>query len=247
MAGKIFEHDCYSLMKFNYLNWGGKIDTFLDIGANKGSVSLMAKIIMPTARIIALEPNPDIFNQTKKLLSPWGIECYPYALGDGNQMCYIPKKHSGLGRFCTKEEEGFWPVNQPRIFAQSFSLADLFKKFKLSQNNNFIIKCDCEGGERFLLNEESQKIISKSLMFIAELHSGFGGAGKTWNRWLECFHDTHDLFKGQWEYNNEEGTRQFIFTECEGSLFFGRGYQQVQLLKRDFIDLWKDFICNWQE
>ena len=109
MAGKILRYDCYDLRKFKV----GDIHTFLDIGANIGTTSLMAQILNPTARVIALEPVKETFEVLRRNLehvSHPKIECYNIALGDGKPMCFHRRKYNGMHRFYSEKEKelGWW-------------------------------------------------------------------------------------------------------------------------------------------
>jgi FkbM family methyltransferase len=64
----------------------------LDIGANTGVYSLVAKTLNPSARVIAFEPSRNIFNKLKDnvRLNEYDIDCHQVALSnlDGHQTFY---------------------------------------------------------------------------------------------------------------------------------------------------------------
>ncbi len=100
MAGKIHRFDCYDLRKHT----GSGIKTFIDIGANVGTTSIMARILFPKARIIAIESAKTTFEKLK-FFSNWFIECFQFALGDGKPVRFHDRGHLSLNRFYTEDEK----------------------------------------------------------------------------------------------------------------------------------------------
>jgi len=108
MGGHIWYYDIYDIRKFGI----DDVHTFLDIGCHVGSVVMMAKILLPKTRIIAVEPCKEIFDFLGEQRTFWGrniFEPYNLALGDGTPM-WIQKyyKKGGLKgdltKFYTEEE-----------------------------------------------------------------------------------------------------------------------------------------------
>ncbi len=239
MAGKVFRYDCYDLRKFK----PGDISTFIDIGANIGSVSLMAKVLNPTARVIALEPCEMTFNKLTENMAQWmntGIECYNVALGDGSDLC-LAKKHSlhnsGLNKFYAEEEKQWWP-SEDREMAPSKSLADIFKDYDISVSEPYIIKIDSEGGERFLLQQqETIDLVRGSVQAVFEIHLGFGGTGEQWREWIQNLSDTHELRIGQWEGEEDDELRKYRYIPHEDFLFTKKNHA-VELINRDWVGPW---------
>jgi FkbM family methyltransferase len=80
-------------------------DTFLDIGANKGMISLLgSRLVGPSGKVIAFEPNPrppSIFqgNVDRNRIS--NVVIMPFGLGDTNERLSlsVPKINTGEGSF----------------------------------------------------------------------------------------------------------------------------------------------------
>ena len=182
----IWRYDTYALRKFSPRS----IDYFLDIGGCQGTTSVLFKSIDPFARVIALEPCREDFELMNVAAGTWDVECYNLALGNGKPMCFEYRK-SGGHRLYTEEEKQWWPEDGYMI--ESLTLPQMMKRFGIK--GRYIIKVDCEGGERFLLEDPlSIDIIKGCVQFNLEYHRGFGGPQERWHEWFKNFTGTHDLF-----------------------------------------------------
>ena len=193
MAHRIWMYDTYSLRKY-----GPKtIDCFLDIGGCVGTTSLLFKTIDPYAKIRSIEPCKEDYEKLKLLGDEWGFRTYNFALGDGRPMC-LDRKHQGAHKFYTEAEKQWWPEDSYMV--ESRTLPQLAEQFGI--NGRYIIKVDCEGGERFILNDEkSIPLIRGAVQFNIELHR-FGGTLAAWSAWFNKFKTTHRLYK-----RNDKGQR----------------------------------------
>jgi FkbM family methyltransferase len=233
MAGKIWRYDSYDLRKYQ----PGDINYFVDIGANIGSTSLMAKILNPTARVVAFEPSPEIYKRLEQNMWQWkkaGIECYNIAIGDGKDMCLIAGKHSGMHRMCTGEEKQWWPDEQ--IMIPSKTLKSIFEDYKIPTSDTFILKMDCEGGERFLLSEQQEEealdIVRQSVQTMFEIHIPFGGTGEQWNLWFKKVSDTHELrIKIK---DGKEDAFRYRYLPIE-DFAYNRGNHEIELMNKKWI------------
>ena len=121
----------------------------------------------------------------------WDVECCNIALGNGEPMCF-EHRNSGGHRLYTEEEKQWWP--EDICMVESKTLPQLMDMFGIK--GRYIIKIDCEGGERFLLDDPiAIDIIKGCVQFNLEYHRGFGGKPERWHEWFRNFTDTHDLFK----------------------------------------------------
>jgi len=234
MSGKIIRYDCYDLRKFKI----GQINNFIDIGANKGTTSLMAKILMPDARIIAFEPCKETYsNYLVNNVSMWGIECHNTALGDGTSLCFVPGRHSGVHRFCVDniKEKKWWPPNY-KYTIESKTINNLFKNHNISINSSYILKIDCEGGERFLLQKEQKKdslnIIRNSVQTMIEIHFGFGGNTEQWNSYFNEIKNTHDIKIGVWK-DKKTPDRRYEYVPCNS--LPNKGFKQFELINKKWF------------
>ncbi len=198
----------------------GDIYTFIDIGAHSGQVSASIFESIAPNRIIALEPCKENFERLLKKNKKLGnvFECYNVAYGCGEELYYRYKKATGMRRFITKKEKKYWipdesilPEIQYPYPIESKTLKDIFQDYNIDFDKPYIIKMDCEGCERFLLeNEEDLLYVKNAALFTAELHffrQDFDGTPKEdsskrkeFASWIcDNFSDTHDLFTGRQE------------------------------------------------
>ena len=203
-VSEVWQSDVYSLRKYSLSG----IDYFLDIGACLGSASVFFKAIDPFARVIAIEPSKAEYEYLRTLVTPWEIECYNIALGDNTPLCFDCRER-GRHRFYAKDEE--WWVENPAYTVGSKSLSGLFEYFKIK--GRYIIKIDCEGGERFLLRDKQAiEIVKNAVQFNLEIHRGFGFNIEQWIEWFAHFNDTHTFYMKEKAYDSK---RQFIYQETD--------------------------------
>ena len=204
MSGNIWKWDQYDLRRF----YPGSTDYFLDIGGCVGTTSVLFKAIDPWAQVIACEPCKEDFEIMKVVAGQWDVRCYNVALGNGEQLCFGRKKQ-GAHRFYTSDEKKWWPET-PEYLVPSMTLPQMFKKFNIKGRYN--IKVDCEGGERFLLDdEEAIEIIRGCVQFNMEYHPGFDHTHEEWNRWFSKFFDTHTMRSR----NGKNEGRRAVFEEID--------------------------------
>ena len=184
--GGIWRCDNYDLRKYSPKS----IDYFLDIGGCEGTTSVLFKSIDPFATVIGLEPCINDYALMKVSAGTWDVQCYNMALGNGEPMCFEYRK-SGGHRLYTEREKKWWP--EGGYMVESRTLPQLMEQFGIK--GRYIIKIDCEGGERFILDDPlAIDIIKGCVQFNLEYHRGFGGKTERWHEWFGNFADTHDLF-----------------------------------------------------
>ncbi len=245
MSGNIWRYDCYDLRKFRPLD----IDYFIDIGANFGSTSLQAKVLNSKARVISLEPTIKTFNILANNMKQWrntGIECYNVSLGDGNEMCVHERYGDGGNNRCySNNEKHWWPGDSYMLrgeelhqyMVESKTLEQIFLDYSVDENKNYIIKCDCEGGERFLIQsefeEQSLKYIRGSVQTMFELHYPFGGTFDEWNIFIEKLKDTHELRIGGWK-DKKTPYKRYEYNCCD-SILAKEGKIQIELISKEWV------------
>jgi FkbM family methyltransferase len=231
MAGRIWRNDGYDLRKF----MGADITTFIDIGAMNGTTSIMARLLFPFARVIGIEPHPLHYKLCVDR-GGMGIEFYNFALGDGGKMHADWHELSGWRKFWSEEDKkkGWWPDTKDwpenKYEVDSKTLPQIFKWFKINTDRAFILKIDCEGGERFILGDQkSAEIIKKSDQTNFELHAKLGGTMKEWNEYLKQFEATHVLRLSKWFIGKDEKMMVYIpIVELDESW----GRCQIELVHR---------------
>jgi FkbM family methyltransferase len=240
MAGKIHKMDPYNLRRFKF--W--EISTVLDIGAHIGSTAIMAKILNPHARVIALEPCKETFEILERNMQYWEVECHNIAFGPGTPMCFIHKKSSGMNKFVDESEKEYWPPPEKyEYMVDSKTLSQIFYEYEIDRTKPFIIKMDCEGGERYLVRDPSAiDLVRNCDMLMVEIHFNFpwnfGGTVEEWLNLVQDISDTHELRLGR---HHKDGATQYIYVPPEEltadlkEWFYGRKRHLVQFLNRKLL------------
>lgn len=238
MAGKIHRYDCYGLRKFDYR----KIKLFIDIGANVGTTTIMARMLFPYARVIAIEPCIEAFEKLEKNMRQWkfDVECYNIALGDGKPMAiYKHERHLGFTRFISQDEKQWYP-EKPLYTVPSKTFTQIFLDYslKIKCNESCIFKIDCEGGERYIINDpHAYDLIKNTIQTVIEIHSPFGGTRKAWE-WLIGKFYTHNVRIGTWEKdkdNNKKIEYKYVPYQNFGQLP-AKGWTTIAFIKNKFLN-----------
>lgn len=231
MGGNIIKYDGYDLRKYG----PGDVDLFIDIGANIGTVSVMARILFPFARIHAFEPCENNYRKLVENTKYWGIRCHSAALGPGTPMCKIPHGQSGMHRFVDNDETQWWPDKIYQM-ANSWTVGRIMQECEIGRTNDgmgYILKIDCEGGERYILRQkEAVNLILFSLQTNIEIHMPFGGKGAEWKDFLKIFKNTHDLYLARWDIDTGKKTKDYVYELCDYGKFPRRGRVTIQLCRR---------------
>ena len=154
------------VMRLN-LNWS---DTFLDVGANHGTYSLLARqLVGPTGSVLAFEPQPHLAELLRKSFQANGwsnCQVYEVALSDreGSTSFYIPQ-NSGFGGL-------------HKAFSATSGSTEL--NVKLARFDHLIdwpslpgklfIKLDVEGSELQFLRGARQMIRSRRPTLLLEIN-----------------------------------------------------------------------------
>jgi len=242
MGGNNWYYDPYNLRQFGIHD----LCTFIDIGANVGDVSMMAKILLPRTRIVAIEPCKESFDVMVKNILCWGrniVNLYHFALGDGTPLYIVRHRPSGKRRrngefkFYTVDEKnigGFTEEEQYEVESKRFK--QIFDDCKIDLNKPYAMKIDCEGGERFILQqqEEALNIFRGATQVSMELHLGMGGSGGEWNDFFCQLKDTHLFFLGYFDSprkfpdRTRNPDRKWISSEFS-DFTFRKGHHHIEL------------------
>lgn len=146
------------------------VRNFIDLGANVGLISILAKLLHPKMRITAIEPHKEIFKGLVENVKNLGyIKCINLALGNGQRM-YLEKERKSNVCNTFKVEKSKYSYKYTELSIKSKTLYDIINITKYDIFNT-MIKVDCEGAEEYiLLDENSRNIVKKSKVFVAELH-----------------------------------------------------------------------------
>ena len=143
-----------------YLSEG---DTYIDIGANIGYLSLIAaRKVGKTGKVISIEPHPKIYsflNKNIKLNNFNNTETYNIAIGNEEGVLKFSDSKSDEQNFITKEGT---------IEVRIKKLDDVF----LGNQVDFL-KIDTEGYELFVLNGAKDTLLKTKLVFLESYQKQF--------------------------------------------------------------------------
>lgn len=170
-------------------------DYIIDVGANIGIFSVMMRMLHPNAKIFAFEPHEETYSYLLQNTNMLNIHTERLALGDGSKLYFQerPDKHI-LNHMFVKKKSEHW--------AKSITLYSMIEKYGLDLNKRYILKFDCEGGERSLLQTQgSETVLKKAEHISMEIH--FKSKSTPYDHWLSFndydawmrsnFQDTHDI------------------------------------------------------
>lgn len=186
------EGDAYGLGDFK----SNEIDSFLDIGANVGFVSIQARVFYRHAKIYALEPSSYTMEFLKKNIKHLRIQYHQMALGNGETFYLYHPNVSLKNMFVEEDGE---ENDEAKEECQSFTINQIFEKFNLPTDSTFV-KIDCEGGEAFLM-EQDPELLKKCKRIAMETHTrAVDYAMREWT--TEVFSDTHVIDVRKKQYRN---------------------------------------------
>jgi FkbM family methyltransferase len=134
-------------------------DTFIDVGANIGLISL--EVVQYFNNVVCIEPNPIVCNvlRSNTLLNKGNFEIHEVGIGPNSEELdlYIPKNNLG-GAFVLKtneytqqellQKDGYSEFNSKNYLIQKIKIeecADFIKKNQLDQRTSLVLKIDIEG------------------------------------------------------------------------------------------------------
>lgn len=161
------------------------VNNFIDIGANVGLISIFIKFLNPNANVLAIEPHPKIYNDLVSNVAGLGIKTKQVALGNGEPFYLFKERKTDLcNSFIDVKTDG------PAI--QSQTLNQIVEESKFPTKDLYL-KIDCEGAERFILNDDLTRKLLKDLPFLVlELHPKNGTSPKEeYTKFHEMLHLTH--------------------------------------------------------
>ena len=139
---------------------------FLDIGANIGIFSLIAKNNKNCKKIIAIEPSKLIYKKLKKNLPSENCALYNLAITNFNGFAdlSINKNHSGVSKLINKKDKKKY--KSQKVITKNYKFFNMiYKKFK---PYNLIVKIDVEGHQLSVIKEIKKSMIYNviSIMYI---------------------------------------------------------------------------------
>jgi len=142
-------------------------DTFLDVGANHGSFSILAShLVGPGGLVVAVEPQPRLADLIRRSLAeaPAPFEVHAVALGEGDAeaVLHIPRAGSGAASVAAPPQGMSWSVTVPVRRADDL-LA--WRRFP----GSLVLKADVEGSEPAFLRGAAALIRERRPTILFEL------------------------------------------------------------------------------
>ena len=157
-----------SSYNFQLLDFLGDQPMIVDCGANIGSFSLACKTLKPRCKIIAVEPDKDLFASLKTNLSGFdSITLVQAALTNQNGTVTLNSgKNDGVANsiFAGKM------VSEFSSAVESKATVEFLSDLKRQHRNIDVLKMDTEGGEWFLLDVPTPLFAEIGVIYM-EYHS----------------------------------------------------------------------------
>ena len=155
----------YGKFYYNYLlNYNQKFK-FIDVGANIGIYSLIAKKNKLCKKTISIEPVKSTFKSLKKNIVSKNNFVYNFAISNFNGYSFIfyDKIHSGAAKIF-KSKNNFTVEVKEKIKVKNFRFFDkIFEKEKIK---NYLVKIDVEGSQLIVVKELKKSKIYKYINSI---------------------------------------------------------------------------------
>lgn len=164
-------------------------DHVLDLGANIGVFSTLARHLWPQAEIRAVEASQEILPFLRENVRHLDVMVVPAPIGDGSWV-------SGFGRNEVNHGCTIFGTDDPEAEdrCKSVTLADLVEGWDLSRT---LIKIDIEGAERLVFNDPAAvEIIGQVKFLTGETHFGpaFVQNNVGWTSFTACDSQIRELF-----------------------------------------------------
>jgi hypothetical protein len=171
LYNEIILEDSYQLRPF-FKKCTRNIDTIIDIGSNIGYFSLLSSVLYPHAKKILVEPNPENVKALKQNFKDFlNIDIIPKALGNGSKVkMKFDERWSGSDSVVIDENGDI----------ETIGIVDIIPK----NVGNYILKVDCEGGEKYLLDSDP-KLFNNCIYFASEFHENDTNSISDWEYWIK--------------------------------------------------------------
>ncbi len=191
---EIIDKDEYAIRHLSDID----IDYVIDIGANIGVFSRYVNDILDIRKgIICLEPQINNFVYLQVNTSGMSnVRLYNTALGNGNDM-YLTTTPKNEGMYQCKED------NVSEEVVKSITLPSIISDNNIKPEDVVLMKCDCEGGEVALMNNDAMEYMKYFLQISLEVHYGdkyfeHCPSKDEYKGWLETF-VTHSIYSQNWK------------------------------------------------
>lgn len=180
----------------------GSFDTIFDIGANIGIFSVFMRMLHPNTTIVAVEPAKGIQECLQNNTNMLNINIENKALGSGCELFFGCREGGNTLKSLFLEEE-----KKNSYSVDSITLPSLFNKYN---SESYMVKFDCEGGEKYLIGDsESERILYNAKQVSMEIHFDSPKTNKygwpsfnDYNDWINSVFTSHtiDYYKSRGRY-----------------------------------------------
>ena len=229
-------YDCESngeLFLLKKLNDSDNLKSILDVGANVGSYSLLARDINKNCLIFAFEPIPETFINLQKKVTKKDIKTFNFALGsEGGQEKMLVSKDSKLSTLLLNNSN-LANKKDCKYVSVKIVTGDEFLKNNYFKSQISLLKIDTEGYESNVL-KGFRKIITR----INVIQFEYGKANLFSRYYLnDYFNDYYkDFYIGKLYPN---GVNFYEKYEWDLDDFIGPNFVMVNRNRRDLYDLLK--------
>jgi FkbM family methyltransferase len=173
----------------------GTLDFIFDFGANIGFFSVFMRMRHPAAKVIAIEPCRAVCKYLEQNVTMLGVYIDERPLGDGSLMYMKDRGHVLDALFVSPYQERSYQVT-------SATLEDFFNSYGCLMTNNYLLKFNCEGGEKYIMGDSTAEAIlanAKQACFQFHVKSDFTPFDEWLNKedyenWVkERFGKTHHI------------------------------------------------------
>lgn len=176
LYGEVVTHDTYRLRT---IPWQPEI--IFDIGANIGIFARFARELFPKALIVSVEPDPENAAIYTKFTRDRHTCLVNRALGSGRQVYHGLTARNGSGETYLSSGLGYPDKAMENLAlcnhsielsnVSSVTLSDLLDTYPLNKGDKSILKCDCEGAENSIWEDEaSMKALARMDYICMEVH-----------------------------------------------------------------------------
>lgn len=187
LFNEVVDRDEYRLRAYNRL----PIRNIIDIGANVGMFSVMARFMFPRARIFAFEPGEEAFHYLEQNTENLQVVKVNAALSDGRPLYFkdVDKECSNKTIAANRCETS----GDAAVAVKVVTLRQIVDSFEIDLSELTYLKVDAEGGEAYLNNPEALAICRKMSHIFIEVHPWL--LPFDFSTWIDAMKDTHDVFK----------------------------------------------------
>ena len=187
------------------------LDYIIDIGAHVGWFTLAFNHIYPSAKIFAYEPSSTAFEALEKHVKSSvpvrrlkNIKLIKAGLGDGkDHNLELTSELRGVSRITHNQ--------QNTEIIKTKTIKQIIEENQIDLNKKIGIKIDCEGSEKYLLNEESTEIMKQMDYISLELHFKSNCRLDGWDDGLLPWENYNDWinknFNDSFEHTYEKGRK----------------------------------------